>query len=251
MLERLPERVRSRPVAEAMFSPSATLLAGAAASAAILGGAPLVIAAVAGVVGWAARVALAIPRKPREMRVNPSKLRDPWRKFVVDAVDAKARFDMACRRTRPGPLRDRLTDLGRRIDSAVDETWRIARQGEALHSAYTELDLDDVQAELAEMEGRPASSTRDAAVAALKAQLAAGQRIRKVGQDAMDRLRVLNARLDEAVARAVELSVGTMQESDLLGVSDQVDSLVQEMETVRQALEETQGTPATSGGGAA
>ena len=38
MLERLPENVRSRPVAKAMFSPSATLLAGAGMSIAILTG---------------------------------------------------------------------------------------------------------------------------------------------------------------------------------------------------------------------
>jgi hypothetical protein len=251
MLERLPENVRSRPVAKAMFSASATLLAGAGMSIAILTGAPIVTAVAVGAAAWAARVAMAIPRKRGEQRVNPSKLRDPWRRFVVDALDAKARFEQACARARPGPLRDRLNDLGRRIDSAVDEVWRIARQGEALHSAYTQLDVEEVERELADLMDEPASSSRDAAVAALKAQLEAGYRIRKVGQDAMDRLRVLNARLDEAVARAVELSVGTLSEEDLLGVSNQVDSLVQEMETVRQALEETQGTPAASSGGAA
>lgn len=251
MLERLPENVRSRPVAKAMFSPSATLLAGAGMSIAILTGAPIVAAVAAGAVAWAARVAFAIPRKRGEQRVDPRKLREPWRKFVVDAQDAKRRFEQACARARSGPLRDRLNDIGRRIDGAVDEAWRIARQGEALHSAYSQLDVDDVEQELAALVDEPESPSRDAAIAALKAQLQAGHRIRKVGQDAMDRLRVLNARLDEAVARAVELSVGTLTEDDLLGVSNQVDSLVQEMETVRQALEETQGTPAASAGGAA
>lgn len=251
MLERLPENVRSRPVAQAMFSPSATLLAGAGMAAAVLTGAPIVVAVAAGAVAWAARVAFAIPRKPREMRIDPNKLTPAWRPFVLDALDAKRRFEQACQRARPGPLRDRLNDVGRRIDSAVDEAWRITRQGEALHSAYTELDVETVQRELASMEHAPASASRDAAITSLKAQLEAGRRIRKVGQEVMDKLTVLNARLDEAVARAVELSVGTMGEADLLGVSNQVEALVDEMETVRQALEETQGTPATSPGGAA
>lgn len=245
MLERLPERVRSRPVAEAMFSASATLLAGAAVSAAVLTGAPIVVAAAAGVAAWAARVAFAIPRKPREMRVDPSKLSDPWRGFVVDAVDAKARFDQACRRTPPGPLRDRLNEVGRHLEGAVLETWRIARQGEMLHSAYSQLDVEDVEQELTSLEDD------HPAVPSLKAQLQAAQRIGKVGKEAIERLRVLNARLDEAVARAIELSVSAMHEEDLLGVSNQVNSLVQEMESVRQALEETQGTPTTSAGGAA
>lgn len=251
MLERLPENVRSRPVAKAMFSPSATLLAGAGMSVAILAGAPVVAAAAVGALAWLGRVALAIPRKPREMRVDPSKLRDPWRRFVVDALDARRRFDTACKRTRPGPLQDRLAELGRRIEHAVDECWRIARQGEALQSAYSELDVADVEEELAELIDEPPSAARDAAIKALKAQLDAGYRIRRVAEDARDRLRVLNARLDEAVARAVELSVGSVSEEGLLGVSVQVDSLVAEMESLRQALEETRGTPMTSAGGAA
>lgn len=250
MLEKLPENVRSRPVAKAMFSPSATLLAGAGASIAILTGAPLVAALAAGAVAWAARVAFAIPRKPKEMRVDLNRLSPAWRPFVADALDAKRRFEVACQRTRPGPLRDRLTELGRRIDSAVDEAWRITRQGEALHSAYTDLDVESVERELARVVDSPESPARDAAIKALKAQLQAGYRIRKTGQDVMDKLTILNARLDEAVARAVELSVGTMHEADILGVSNQVESLVEEMESVRQALEETQGTPAASAGGA-
>lgn len=251
MIERLPENVRSRKVAKAMFSPSATLLAGAGASVAILAGAPIVAAAAVGALAWLGRVALAIPRKPREMRVDPSKLRDPWRRFVVDALDARRRFDTACKRTPSGPLRERLTELGRRIEDAVDETWRIARQGEMLQGAYHELDLAVVEEELAELVDRPASDSRDQAIEALKAQLQAGRRIRTVGEDAENRLRVLNARLDEAVARAIELSVSGYQVEDLLGVSNQVDSLVGEMESLRQALEETRGTPMTSAGGSA
>jgi len=251
MIERLPENVRSRKVAKAMFSPSATLLAGAGASVAILAGAPIVAAAAVGALAWLGRVALAIPRKPREMRVDPSKLRDPWRRFVVDALDARRRFDTACKRTPSGPLRERLTELGRRIEDAVDETWRIARQGEMLQGAYHELDLAVVEEELAELVDRPASDSRDQAIEALKAQLQAGRRIRTVGEDAENRLRVLNARLDEAVARAIELSVSGYQVEDLLGVSNQVDSLVGEMESLRQALEETRGTPMTSSGGSA
>lgn len=251
MLEKLPENVRSRPVAKAMFSPSATLLAGAGASVAILAGAPLVAAAAVGALAWLGRVALAIPRKPRDMRVDPAKLRDPWRRFVADAVDARRRFDTACKRARPGPLQDRLVELGRRIEQAVDESWLIARQGEALQTAWHDLDIEQVEAELAELVDRPESSSRDQAIEALKAQLQAGRRIRNVGEDAMNRLRVLNARLDEAVARAIELSVSGYQVEDLTGVSNQVDSLVGEMESLRQALEETRGTPMTSAGGAA
>ena len=51
-----------------------------------------------------------------------------------------------------------------------------------------------------------------------------------------DRLRLLDARFDELVARTVEVSVGT-GDTDVLG--DDVDGLVSELESLRIAMEET------------
>ena len=51
-----------------------------------------------------------------------------------------------------------------------------------------------------------------------------------------DRLRLLDARFDELVARTVEVSVGT-GDTDVLG--DDVDGLVNELESLRIAMEET------------
>jgi hypothetical protein len=50
---------------------------------------------------------------------------------------------------------------------------------------------------------------------------------------------VINAQLDEAVARAVELSVGGHDVGDLRPLTDDVDNLVNELEALRQGLEET------------
>ena len=57
-----------------------------------------------------------------------------------------------------------------------------------------------------------------------------------VADDARDRLRLLDARLDELVARAVEVSVGTA-DSTVLG--NDVEELVVELEALRMAVEET------------
>jgi hypothetical protein len=249
VLEKLPERVRTPAVARAMFSPSATLLAGAGMAGVVLAGAPLAIAAVAGAAVWAARVALAVPRKPKEMRVDARAVHEPWRTFVLDAVDARRRFEVAVRRSRPGPLHDRLGDLGRRLDDAVQEVWRIARQGDALQGGIVFLDVDQVQSELADLQQQPRTPGRDRAVESLKSQLGAAQRLAKVADDAVDRLRALNAQLDESVARAVELSIGVDDSADLSPLADQVESVVSEMESLRTALEETDGTPAASAGG--
>lgn len=263
MIERLPEKVRTRSVAEAVTSPSGILLAGAAAAAAIAF-APLwpITAPIAAVAAWAARVAMAVPRTPKGERVDPARLRDPWRHFVVDAQQAKTKFTNSVARARPGPMQDRLNDLGRRIDQAVSECWAIACQGDALEEALGQIDPRSVHAELRQVEA-DRSRARDGATvqaldrtaAALGAQLASAERLAAVARDASNRLRVLNAQLDEAVARAVELTLRTTDAGALSPLTEDVDSLVAEMESLRQALEETHavspGTPGTNAAGTA
>jgi hypothetical protein len=245
VIERLPARVRTPAVARAVTSPSAVLLAGAGMSAAILGGLPLAAAAVVGGLAWAARVALAVPRVPADERVDPRRVREPWRHFVRDALQARGRFERTVARTRPGPLRDRLAGLGRRLDDGVTECWRIACQGDALDSALDQLDAGAIEAELADVQARRQGAPADArgslerAEQAIRAQLSSVQRIDRVSADARNRLLVLNAQLDEAVARAVELSLRAGDTSELSPLSDDVDSLVSELESLRQALEET------------
>lgn len=253
MLARLAQRARTPAVARAVTSPSAVLLAGAGASAAIMGGLPLAAAAAVAILAWGARVALAIPRARREERIDPFTVGEPWRHFVADALQARSKFAQTVARARPGPLRDRLVALGERLDHGVRECWRIARQGDGLHSALGQLDIEQIRQELAEVQrelercpaGERASLER--AEAAVRSQLASAERIAGVSRDAGSRLRVLNAQMDEAVARAVELSVTAADGSDLSPLSADVESLVSELESLRLALEETasQGAPAS------
>lgn len=250
VIERLPERVRTPAVARAVTSPSAVLLAGAGMSAAVLAGLPLAVAAAAGAVAWAARVALAVPRQAAGERIQPSAVAEPWRHFVHDALRARDRFARAVERARPGPLRDRLADVGRQLDQAVTECWRIARQGDALDGALGQLDAGAIRAELEELRReRAGASDRsraslDRAEEAVRSQMASVERLERVAGDARSRLRVLNAQLDEAVAQAVELSVSA-DSSQLTPLSADVDTVVSELESLRQALEETSGPPRT------
>ena len=68
-------------------------------------------------------------------------------------------------------------------------------------------------------------------------QLASAQRLETTINDARDRLRLLDARMDEAVARAIELSVRG-GDVELGGLGNDVDGLVGDMEALRQGLEE-------------
>ena len=253
MIERLPERVRTPAVARAATSPSAVLLAGVGMSAAVLSGLPVAAAAVVGALAWGARVALAVPRRRRGERIDPRALREPWRHLVRDAVRARDRFAVAVDRVRPGPLHDRLAQVGLRVDQALTECWRIARQGDALEGALRQLDSDGIRAELAEIQADKAGAegqaraSLDRAEQAVRSQLASVQRIQRVAEDARSRLRVLNAQLDEAVAQAVEMSVSGVDSSQLQPLSADVDSMVAELESLRQALEETSGPPEPAG----
>jgi hypothetical protein len=251
VLARLPERVRTAAVLDAATSPTALLLAGVGASAVILAGLPIAAAAVAAGVGWAARVAVAVPRKPAGDRIEPNRVSEPWRRFVIDAQQSRARFDKTVRQCQDGPIKERLGAIGRRIGDGVTECWRIARQGEVLQRALQSLDHKAIETELAqvEQEQRDATGTRRDSLArtrdALVAQQQSYERIASVWEDARNRLQVLNAQLDEAVARAVELSVKTGDLDALNPLTNDVEGLVSELESLRLGLEEAGGASAT------
>jgi hypothetical protein len=250
VLARLPERLRKRAVLEAATSPSALLLAGAGASVAILGGLPIAAAAVAGGVGWLARVAFAVPRKPAGDRVQPNQVSEPWRRFVIDAQQARTRFDRTVNQCQDGPIKERLQAIGRRIADGVTECWRIAKQGDVLQRALKSLDHEAIEDELASVtrELHDATGSRHDSLTrtrdALLAQGRSYERIASVWEDARNKLQVLNAQLDEAVARAVELSVKTADLDALNPLTNDVDSLVGELESLRLGLEEAGGAAA-------
>jgi hypothetical protein len=245
VVERLPEQFRTPAVARAVVSPSALLLAGAGTAVAIVGGLPIAGAFAIGAACWAGRVAVAALRRrgPRREVIDPFAVGEPWRRFVQDALGAERRFDDTVRRTPSGPLRERLGELGDRINEGVRECWRIACQGASLQKGLQQIDIKDIHRELAAVEAElrdadshtkpPLERTRKA----LKAQEATYERIGNVWQDARDRLRVMNAQLDEAVARAVELSLSSSEPGDITVLAGDVESLVSDLEALRQGLE--------------
>jgi hypothetical protein len=244
------DRFFTPPVARAMVSSSGIVLAGAGASAAILAGlGPFAVLAAAAV--WAARVALAIPRDPKGERIDPFTLGEPWRKFVQEALQARARFGRAVDEADSGPLRDRLREIAERMDTGVKESWKIAKRGEQLVGVSEQIDVADIQRQLLQVERDMGEKWADGtslqrAQQSLEAQLATAERVQRVIGDAYSRLRLLDARMDEAVARGLELAVRASDVDELSGLGADVDGLVSEMESLRQALEETSGGTAAT-----
>jgi hypothetical protein len=238
------DRFFTPPVARAITSPSGILLAGATVSAGILVGLPLAGVLAVGAAAFAARVVVAVPRDRDRPHIDPMAISDPWRRFVREALDAQRRFDAAVHDASEGPMRDRLGEIAARIDDGLDDCWRVARQGNALSKARRRLDADDAARDLAQIttsssEPPAKGSAIEKTVEALQAQLSSAQRMDKTIGEAQDQLRLIDARLDEAAARAIELSVNAGDVSELTTLSDDVDGLVGDLEALREGLEET------------
>ncbi len=237
------DRFLTRPVSQALLAPSSILLAGAGASVAIVAGLPLLAAPLVGAAAWALRVLAAVPRNAARERIDPFALPEPWRHSVVEALKAQVRYEQAVAAAEAGPIRERLRVIGERIDDGVDEAWRIARRGAQLVEARRGIDADEARQELARLQshGMAAGSASERTAEALRSQIAAADRLDGTIAGVRDQLRLLDARLDESVARAAELSVRIGDAAELAPVGADVEDLVQEMEALRLALEETSG----------
>jgi hypothetical protein len=233
---RFRDRFFTRQTAEAIMAPSSIIVAGAGAAAGVLAGLPVVAVGAVGAVVYAGWVAFKMPRRESasDALIDPRRLRDPWRAHVRDALDAERRFGAAVEATHEGPLRDRLGEMAERVAAAVHECWRIANRGQQLEAALAQFDpIDQLEREL------QASRGDERVAASIRAQIETYRRIEATAIDAREQLRVLDARLDETVARAIEVGLRAGDPVEVGMLDDDVDSLVTEMEALRRGLEET------------
>jgi hypothetical protein len=234
------DRFLTPQVAHAITSPSAIVATGVGAALGVIATGGIGAAVVGGLVFFAGRVGIAIPRGGRRERIDAFRLGEPWRRLVQDAQAAKSQFGSAVGRARSGPLRERLTSLDQQIDDGVAECWKVAQAGHALTDARKRIDVPAAQRELAEIQSAGyANELTTGTESAIQAQLATAARMDRTITETRDRLRLLNARLDEAVSRAIELSVSTASDSQLASVGDDLSDITLEMEALRQGLEAT------------
>jgi hypothetical protein len=194
----------------------------------------------------------------RAARIDPFAVKEPWRRPVQDALSARNRFTAALEDVRPGPLLERLEDLARRVSDGVEEVWRAANQGQQLAEARRRVPTTTTEARLAQTEADLVALGDDVLQAdardalertgdALRAQLESARRLDKTIDDARARLRLQNARLDESVARAVELTVHAGSDEQFAGVAGEIELVVTDLEALRRGLEELGGpTPGTA-----
>lgn len=232
-----------RPLARAATSPLAVVAgaagAGLGTALGLLVESPLTL--VAAPLAYVAGLVLAHRRRGRPSRperIDPFTVGQRWRPFVQGALQASARYRRTVEGVDPGPLRERLEEIGAMVQSGVRECWRIARRGHELDGAVSALDAAGTRARLARIEGA-GSDTDESVARSLRSQLATAERLSAVATDARERLRVLQARLDEAVARATELALGQGATAlDAGGLGGDIEHLVDDLEALRAGLEE-------------
>ncbi|MEO5899465.1 MAG: hypothetical protein ABIR68_04950 [Ilumatobacteraceae bacterium] len=167
--------------------------------------------------------------KPAVQRVyiDPFTIGEPWRRHVSAAQSTQRRFEGIVAAVPAGPLHDRLAAIGRQVQHGVEEGWQIAKRGDEVDDALKRIDTPSIRAQL--------DRAADDAKASLQTQLDTGFRIRATRDDTDQRLRSLNMRLDQLVAQAAEVSLGSDTTADL---GSGVDAVIIELEALRQAMNE-------------
>jgi hypothetical protein len=257
-------RIGPGRLARAITAPSGILTFGVVTAAAILGlgvsAGALAGAGVLGTVAWLGGTAWRIGRASRQAdrnggrngagpRIDPFAVGEPWRRFVTSVLRQQSRYREVVAGTQAGPIRDRLASIGDRVDEVVRDVWEVAQRGNTLHDALRRLDLRSLERELADTERELATAGPDRRavltelVETRRASLAVAQRLASSTQSALDRLRALDADLERLVVNAVEVSATTSTSSDLDQLDEldrQFDTMVDELEGLRLALDETQ-----------
>jgi hypothetical protein len=262
-----PAEIR-RAVRRAAVSPSAIVLAAAGVGIGLLAQS-VVLAVVLGLGAWFARLLVAAlrarGRRPRlpVVTIDPYAVPEPWRQYVRQAQSAQQRFDSSVATWPEGPLRDRLLLLQPRLHEGVNEVWVVAQRGAALGGTVAgggQASVVQLSAELrqvqAEQQRTPASDRQQALARseeAIAAQLRAAHRTEEAKGEVLDRLRLLTARLDDAVTELLELGLeragGAMEVSAEVATGS-IDSLLDDIGALHEGLREAGAASAGAAGDA-
>ncbi|MDQ6782153.1 MAG: hypothetical protein M3063_01640 [Actinomycetota bacterium] len=255
MPSRVPAVLAHPSVVRAAVGPPAIALTAAGAGIGLLDHS-LSVAVLLAIVGWGGRMGWAVLGRARRQRpvkpapVDPWSVPPPWRDHLKAVVDAERRFDLAVSSLEEGPTRERVGSLSERIDRSVRTAAVTARRGALLTTPERAARKAALSAELAGLaqrhDGLDAATLRHESVVAT--ELRAVRRADSVSAEALDQVRLLAARIDDAVAALVELSMDASdldpfdgQRSSLPAVLDEIAALHAGMETSEAAMKSVTG----------
>ena len=155
---------------------------------------------------------------------------------MEEALAARARFTEMLRSMPAGPLRERVAEIGARVDAGVLALWDTAQRGSQGAKMLATLDPEGVTARFKEAKRRNPDGGPE--VEALAAQHDAVNRLWDGVDDARERLRLLDLRLDAAVARVAALAMAARTPGDLDPADAELRAVVDELSALSGAIGE-------------
>jgi hypothetical protein len=185
---------------------------------------------------------LGVTRRTHDPAIDPFRVGEPWRRLVQGAIKAQSRYRQTLASTAPGPMHDRLAEIGTHLDDAVSECWRIAQRGYELRHALDAMDIARSREQLAAIPADATDADLVQRAAALSSRVNAYDRIAATTEQTEQELRLLVARLDETSARGAELSL-TAGTTGVEALDHEVSGVVDELESLRLAFDELDAKP--------
>ena len=204
-------------------------------------GLPVAAAAGVGLGVYALSVQQAMPRGTARPRIDPFVLSEPWRQLMQQAQGSSRKLRSTVAETDPGPLRSTMESIVDQLEHGLGEAWEIAKRGDEIDDAVRRLDPTALRSKLETLRADrdtvgAESAASDQAIASVERQLATAERLKQQSAETVAALRLTQTQLDELVARASEVRIGSV---DTDAYRRQVDDLVIRLEALHQAVEET------------
>jgi len=173
------------------------------------------------------------PDDPIAREVDPARAPRRLAGLVADSLDARARYQSLVDGLREGAVRDRLEATGAQLDAGVLALWQtVLRVGE-LERILATLGPERVTDEYKRAKR---SDVDPDVLAAHEARFGSVQRLLNAVDDAEERLRLLDVRLDGIVARGAEVALGSGTGLDELDA--ELALVVSDLGALRAGLDE-------------
>lgn len=232
------DRFYTPQTAKALLSWRIALGVGVGVAMAVAG-LPIGVAIGVGVALYAASVGAAMPDGVERANIDPFVLSEPWRQLMQQAQGAGRKLRSTVASADDGPIKTSMERIADQLEHGLNEAWAVARRGDEIDEAVRRLDPTSLRSKLTSLQERADASPSpdaDAAIESVERQLATAERLKRLSAETAAALRLTQTQLDELVARASEVSVGT---TDTATYEREVDALVVELEALHQAVEET------------
>lgn len=152
---------------------------------------------------------------------------------MADAVEARQRYQDLLEGLRPGPVRDRLSQLQARLDDGVSAVWETVQRAGELERVLATLNPDRVTQEY---KTAKRSDTGGETLEVLQERFASVQRLLNALDQLDERLGLLEARLGGLVARSAEVALASGHGAEQL--DDELSAVVVELGALRDGLHE-------------